>query len=449
MTFDHNPSMRVPSRLGRGLSVGILAVLQLVFVLWASRTAIVEMTHCEFCDTTYYLTSANEFSRSGLLFANHWDGYRSYFVPAVVAAVEKISATAGYDGSDVKRYVHTITLLFLAYSVGAMWWLSKRVSVRQFFFAAAATIVNPFLIAYVPFALQEGVLMALCLPLLFIWIGARDLGPRSRAALAIIIALIAYVTRSALVWWIVPAVLYAAWIMRPYFRHPRQWMPTVLAVGFAGAVLLGPQIYVVKQKFNSINPYPSTALLSNQIAWGISLIKFASIEDHGHWRQLAYLSPFVAEPEDSKTIHFYWDRPARGAFLLLGHAYAGFHYDEIKPYWQIQRSRILTFWLLLSSAIVFLGVTQMAVTVVSGQLNADGAFSIATLALCAASLVLTATESRFGIVGFVMLSAYALQLLARRPTREQWALLLPGLLLYLALSFLFNALMMQNGDIGL
>jgi hypothetical protein len=91
----------------------------------------------------------------------------------------------------------------------------------------------------------------------------------------------------------------------------------------------------------------------------------------------------------------------------------------------------------------------MAVTVFAGRLDADSAFSIATVVLCGASLMLVATESRFGIVGFTLLSVQALALLADRRTRAQWPYLLPGLLLYLALSFLFNTMLMQNADIDL
>jgi hypothetical protein len=449
MTFDQGKWMRAPSARARLLSICVISILQLACIRWAGRTALAEMASCQFCDTSYYLTSANEIVRSGLLFVNYFDGYRSYFVPLFVAAAQKFSSLAGFGSTDVERYVYGVCCLFWLFSIGAMWWVSKRVSSRQFLFAAAATIANPFLVVYVPFALQEGVLIALCLPLLFVWVGARDLAPSARAVLVVTIALIAYIVRASLVWWLLPAALYAVWIMKPNLRQPRRWMPPLLFVAFAGVLLLGPQVYIAKQKFDSFNPYPRTAVLSNQIIWGISLLKFASVEDHGHWRQLAYLSPFVAEADDLKTIQFYVDNPSRGILLLLGHAYSGFHYDQIMPYWRVEKARSLTLWLLLSSAIVFLGMTGMAATVLEGRLTAESAFSIGTVALCCAALMFTATESRFGIVGFAMLSVQALQLLANRPTRAQWSYLLPGLLLYLALSFLFNALMMQNADIGL
>ncbi len=449
MTFDPSESKQAVSPRTRWLTVGALAILQLACLRWASRVAIAEMTNCQVCDTSYYLSSANELVHSGLLFTNAFDGYRSYFVPFVVSALQKASSFVGYAVTDPERYAYGASSLFWLLSVSVMWWLSNRVSLKQFLFSAAATLVNPFLVVYVPFALQEGVLITLCLPFLFVWVGATNLGTSVRAAVVLIMALVAYITRAALVWWLVPAVLYSAWMLRPQMSQTRRRLPPIALVGFAGALLLGPQIYIAKHKFDSFNPYPATSLFASQISWGVSLLKYASVEDEGHWRGLTYFSPFVAEPEEVKTINFYLDNPTRGAFLLFSHAYAGFHYDQIMPYWRLEGARALTFWLVLSSAIVFLGVTQMVITGLAGRVSADDMFSIATMVLCCLSLVLVATESRFGIVGFAMLSIHALKLLATRLTRDRWGLVLTGLVLYLVLAFLFNTLLMQNADINL
>ena len=60
---------------------------------------------------------------------------------------------------------------------------------------------------------------------------------------------------------------------------------------------------------------------------------------------------------------------------------------------------------------------------------------------------LVVAESRFGIIGFAMLSIQVAEWLASRPSRTQWSLLVPGLLMYLVLSFLFNKLLLQSADI--
>ena len=438
-----------PPDFRRPLWVLAAAGMQLAFLVWAARAAIPPALSCEVCDTSYYYTAAAEIAKSGLLFFNPYDGYRSYFVPFFISCIQQLAMAAGFDGSAVAGYAYGVSLVFWLVSAGLMWWLAHRVGARTFWTTSIATLLNPILLVYVPFALQEGVLMACCLPLLFVWTGAKDLDPGRRATLVMMMAIVAYIIRSSLVWWVPLAAIYSGWVLWTQLRPPRRWLPWTVAVVLAGCLLIGPQIYISKHKSGSFNPYPSTTPLAQQIAWGITLLKFATVEDEGHWRGLTYWSPFVAEPDEDKTAGFYLRYPLRGAFLMLAHAYAGLHYDEIKPYWRLDRARPLTIWLVVSSAIVFLGVARMTSVVLARDLDADRAFAIATLALCVASLVLVAAESRFGVIGFAMLSIQVAEWSATRPSRAQWAWLGPSLVMYLALSFLYNTLLLQSADIGL
>ena len=170
-----------------------------------------------------------------------------------------------------------------------------------------------------------------------------------------------------------------------------------------------------------------------------------------HLRLVSYWD--TIEPEQGKTARFYLEHPGRTAFQMLSHAYVGFHYDQIKPYWQLDRAQPFTIWLVLSSAIVFIGVVRIAEIVRTRTLDANGAFAMATLSLCVASLLLVAAESRFGVIGFAMLSILVADWLGSRPgsrpSRMQWPQLSSGLLLYLALSFLFNTMLLQSADIKL
>jgi len=230
-------------------------------------------------------------------------------------------------------------------------------------------------------------------------------------------------------------------------RDARAWLPWMMAVVIGGIAIIAPQVYISKEHSSSFNPYPSTTVFSQLVPIGITLLKFATVEDEGHWRGLTYWSPYVAEPEEEKTGDFYLRHPARGAFVLATHAYAGFHYDQLLPYWQLARARPFTIWLALSSAIVFLGVVRMGVIVATGQLNADRAFAIGTLILCAGSLVFVATESRFGLVGFAMLSITLAEWPGSRPARADWRWLAPALVLYVVLSVFFNAQLLERADI--
>ena len=426
----------------------LAACVQLAVLLWAAQAHIRQALRCEVCDTFYYYNAAAAFADAGLLFSNPYDGYRSYFAPLVIAAVTKLASMLGFGGEPVVRYAYGISMLFWIVSIGLMIWLARRADGKTFALITFATLLNPFLIVYVPFALQEGVLMALCLPLLFLWVAAKDWGAGRRAALVLSMALLGYIIRAALAWWLLPAVAYASWLLWTRRRNARAWLPWMAAVIVGGIAIVGPQIYISKQHANSFNPYPSTTVFSQQIPIGITLLKFATVEDEGHWRGLTYWSPYVAEPEDEKTFeNYYLQHPARGAFLMLTHAYAGFHYDQLKPYWELAGARPFTIWLVLSSAIVFLGVVRMAVLAATCELDPDRAFAIATLALCAGSIVFVAAESRFGIVGFAMLSITVAEWIGSRPPRYEWLRLTPALLLYLVLSFLYNTLLLQSADL--
>jgi hypothetical protein len=420
--------------------------VQLAFLLWAARQAAQQAIQCDVCDSSYYYIVAAEFARSGLLFTNPYDGYRSYFAPFFIAAIQWLAT--GFDAGMVERYTYGVTILFWVVSVGLMAWLARRASAVNFLTTTLPTLLNPFLLVYVPFALQEGVVIACCLPLLFIWLGAKDWARGRRAVLVVLMALLAYTIRASLVWWLAPAMAYAAWTLWPRLAQPRPSLLPVATIVIAAGLLVGPQTYISYHRSGSLNPYPSTALLSQQIAWGVTMYKLATVEDEGHWRGLVYWSPFAAEPDEDKTFRFYLEHPMGGAFLMASHAYVGFHYDQIKPYWHLDRARPITIWLVLSSAVVFLGVVRMSAKLVTGKVDADGAFMIATFALCAASLLLLAAESRFGVIGFAMLSIQVSQWLASRPSRADISVLAPAVVLYVAVSFLYNAMLLQSADIS-
>jgi len=427
----------------------VAACMQLTVLLWAARTHVEQASHCDVCDTFYYYNAAAALADTGLLFSNPYDGYRSYFAPLVIAAVTKLASALGFAGEPVVRYAYGVSIVFWLVSLGLMIWLARRSSARNFVLITGATLLNPFLIVYVPFALQEGVLMICCLPLLFLWVAAKAWPSARRATLVLAMAVLAYAIRAALLWWLFPAAAYAGWLLWGSRRDVRAWLPWMATILVVAVVVIGPQIYISKQHSNSFNPYPSTTVFSQQIPIGITLLKFATVEDEGHWRGLTYWSPYVAEPEEEKTFaNFYVRHPARGAFLILTHAYAGFHYDQVMPYWPLARARPFTIWLGLSAAIVFLGVVRMTAIVGERALDADRAFAIATLLLSVASLVFVAAESRFGIIGFAMLSITVAEWIGSRPPRSEWLRLAPALLMYLVLAYLYNTLLLQSADVN-
>jgi hypothetical protein len=167
----------------RFLWLPLAACAQLAILLWAAHAHVLQASHCDVCDTFYYYNAARDIASDGLLFKNPYDGYRSYFAPLVIAAVSNLASTLGFGGEPVVRYAYGISILFWLTSVGLMIWLARRADAKTFWLITLATLLNPFLIVYIPFALQEGVLMACCLPLLFLWVAAKDWDAGRRAAL--------------------------------------------------------------------------------------------------------------------------------------------------------------------------------------------------------------------------------------------------------------------------
>ena len=78
----------------------LAACAQLAVLLWAARAHIEQALNCEVCDTFYYYNAAAAFADTGLLFSNPYDGYRSYFVPFVIAGVVRLASALGVSGEQ-------------------------------------------------------------------------------------------------------------------------------------------------------------------------------------------------------------------------------------------------------------------------------------------------------------------------------------------------------------
>ena len=137
---------------------------------------------CDVCDTAYYYNAAARDREAGLLFKNPFDGYRSYFVPLVIAVVARLAGRARDSAaSTVVRYTYGVSILFWLLSVALMTWLARRAAAKDFVLTTVATLLNPFLLVYVPFRAAggraDGVLPAAPVP-----VGRREgLGARDGA----------------------------------------------------------------------------------------------------------------------------------------------------------------------------------------------------------------------------------------------------------------------------
>lgn len=438
------------------LAFCVLHALQAAFLYWVASNAV----SC--CDTAYYSGEAVKLMGGGFdALLDAASGYRSYFVPLIVGLVLKLPFADWmtlpsvldhpFMTPEASGYPFNMSVVFVAVTAIVGWRVLRRAGFARWLGLASATTLNPFVLAHVPYSLQESVLVLFLTPMLLVLLGHTHLRTQTRIVLIIALAALAYIIRSALAWIVIPAAAYCVLVAIDARRRGEPRRPwRIAAISFAAIVvpLFAPQMYASKLKHDSWMPYPYTEVFSLQINWGIDMLKYATVKDRGGWRALPYRTPFANQDVPEKSLRYYVDHPTRGLVLALSHVYAGFHYDVPTPYWVVVRPPLLTLSLLLSSAIVFLGLYGVVTACFSRPVSAETVFLTLALLLCAGSLVPMAVESRFGLVGFIVLSIKCADTI-RTADRATWRWLAPGLVLYLIFSVLVNALLTARSDIPL
>lgn len=440
-------SRHFPSISG-GLTTWIVVfaalLLQIAVLVYSTEHAIEVADECEVCDTSYYLNTADRVATNGLLFENPYEGYRSYLVPAYIAIVQAVSRKSGISGRSAQYAIGSSLIYLLASMLLLVWMLHKR-PLHQTARLALATIFNPFLTAYVPFAMQESLLVCLYAPLIFIWLSKIGTSG-SRVILLVGGAVVAWMIRSSLAWLVLVAFAYAAFAIlkeKALFRGHRRGLALLAAVI---VLFVGPQAHTMWLRQQTLNPYPVTSVLDLQISWGITIFKYATVRDEGHWRGLISFSTAATIPEEKKKLRFYFENPSKAVVVASAHVFAGFHYDQLLPYWDLKHAAPFTIWLLVSTTTVFFGLCGAVYMLSVRPFTPDKFFILTMISLGAASLTITATEPRFGLVPFALLSALAIETL-QALSRARWRWYAFGLGSYLLVATCINYELLKHADI--
>jgi hypothetical protein len=276
--------MQPPTHRSRLSWFVVAAVVQLGFLLWAARVAIPQGLQCEVCDTAYYYTAAAEIAKSGLLFTNPYDGYRSYFVPLFIATVEWLAASAGFGGSPVERYAYGVSILFWLISAALMWRLAGRVN-ADVPDDDGRRVLNRFLLVYVPSRYRKACSRHAVCPFCLLGLAPKTASGRARAGDDD--GVVAYIIRASLVWWLLLSASYAAWLC-----GRRSGSPPLASLDDGGCprrlrAHRPPGLYFA-QKSGSFNPYPFTSLLTQQT---VASPAGRHRGRRGHWRGLGLWSP--------------------------------------------------------------------------------------------------------------------------------------------------------------
>ncbi len=433
---------------GRPLAV-ILALhaLQGAFLLWLALDAV----FC--CDALYYLHVGQGMLAEGLLYEHHFEGYRSYLVPIMVASLDALPLPAA--SASGSSYPLAAGLVFWLISLGCSLLILRQESLGRYLVFALPTLFNPFVLAHIPAPLQESAFVLLCVPLLVLLVAVKRSSANRTLGLALLIFTLAYVIRGSFVWLLAPLALFVLFeAIRSGTRWQQARLAPLLLVGLLATVpLLAPQSWTMYQKFSSIDPYPSTAVMDFQIEMGVANLKYGTLAIGDQWTGMWYRSPFAELPVEERTLGFYFRHPGPGLLMMGSHVWSGLHYDVLTTYVRVEELRIASPWLVLSSLIVAFGIVGL----IQGwrsrvEPELDLLLTLMVLLSCAYTAFI-ATEARFGLIGFIALSIAAARPMAWPAGRRAMLDVAPLALIYALACLLFNGLLLQtvwiaiNGEI--
>jgi len=428
-------SEAVPAGNSRAIGLRWLIALHLWLLAWLIFAAGTSR-YC--CDATYYLATSERLLQDGLYYADDYAGYRSYLVPLVIGVLRRL-----FNGLMVEHAYHIQYSLAVGYVVIVFLCalrITKREGLRRYFTIGFPIAFNPAVLGVVIFPMQEAVAALSCIPILMLLLCSRAPLSYSRVALALLFVVTAYLIRSSWIWLVLPigVLLAIDWLsLRREGKslQGRRW--PVYAAALACVAMLVPQVLIAQKEFGSWNPYPVSKMATNQIVYGIDMFRYSTVIDGPRRGGLPSSTPFKDQPD--KSIGFYADHPAAGAILVLGHIWAGLHYDAFIVYVPDASLGPITAPLVLSSLVTALGLLGL-VSWRRGDRAVRAFLVVGVMGSCAYT-ALAATEARFGLWGFLCVSIAAAHLLAEKKGRLRAFLAAPVLLAYVLASIEINALL--------
>ena len=410
--------------------------LQLAFLLWIAAHAKV----C--CDVTdYYIPAGRSIIHDGLLWQDPYAGYRFYFVPMVFGLLEEMLGAFGRSASIVESMPFALAGMLCLMSLLASSYIACREGMRRWAMFAIPLLFNPFVLAVVPYALQESVVVIFCMPLLFVLLARRQQDFRWTCIVAGLFASIVFVARSSLVWVALPALLFVA--CQSSGRNFRTILQGAALAFVVSIALIWPQCYISWQKFGTLNPLSQTAVGQSQIAYGVEMLHFSATFTEGKFSPFTIWSPYHELPLSEQNSAFYLNHPKEGLFLVITHVWSGLHYVAVVPYIPEADISIVNLWLLGSAVIVCFGALGLPRLFVPGERGAALMLAGLTILSCVYT-AFVATENRFGLIGFAALSVAGWQLVTNPDERGFCLRALPLVIVYAALCVAFNALLLYR-----
>jgi hypothetical protein len=411
--------------------------VQLLVLMWIAAHA----TFC--CDASnYYLPAGHSLIHDGLLWQDSGAGYRFYLTPLTLGLLEKFAELAGVSPASLPTAMPFLlaSCFFVTSSIASAFVL-RRDGMRKWFLFAVPVFLNPLALSIAPYPIQESIVAIFGLPLLVVLLAHRFDNAVWRCVVGAALIATTIAARSTLAWLLVPVAVYVAQETFQQNITRKDVMKALVAAFAVMAILLAPQAYINWNTFHSLTPTTATKFGDDQIGYGVGMLNYSTVENHGTYGPLPVPSPYTSLSAAEKTSEFYVAHPVEGFFLVLVHTWSAFNYVAFIPYVPRSAIGLVTPALIVSALTVALGLLGLFQYLRTPPNINLAIFLILTVALSCAYVALSATENRFGLFGFVALSLSAWQLLASAEGRRLCVSCAPIVIAYVFLCVVINGLL--------
>ena len=370
------------------------------------------------CDAVNAIKSSDAFAAGGWLSHLPYEGYRSINVFAFTHFVRVIGFFLTPSG-PVAGMARPAVYIDAPYAVGAIliYALTGTVFVivfrrfKGFFSAFSAVFLNPVSMGVLPTPLQESQMVLIIAPLLltsFLLIGNH----RQKTSIVAIAAL------AGAAWMVKPSFFLAmigAWIIIGYLIISAKQKMLAAMSALTGLaiflILLAPQLNLSLNRWGSVNPYPNTTVLQDQLSWGNEMWHYETLINSGETPHRvaarSFRTPYPhVEPENYAT--YLLNNPLIALSLAGGHIIGAFDYANLQTY--VPSHQTETF----APFNVFVGFAMISALfnwmrrIATKAYGADDAILDVFFFATIAPLVILAAETRFSLFPMLVLSLRSL-----------------------------------------
>lgn len=438
----------------RYLSILILLTLSLfVFILLLNLGT----QYC--CDSNYYINAIPEYNRGGLYDKIGSSGYKSYLFPYIFSFFPfDMSLRIDMFGASVLVYSILSITFFIIIEANVLFLLWGK---RHFLLFYFALFLNPLLMVYVSYPLQESfsiLLFILFIPLIYI-----NYINKNNYLLMLFLGLFfssMYMARPSHLLLLIPVLVFALYTLY-YSRKNKIILLSIFLLSSISLII--PQSAVMLKYFNTIKPYPQTAVLTQQFKYGNVYTKYGTNISGNkrinaaqpYWNPLACSTVASSNTRNKRIFECRTDNQpvvtnlssliennsnSALVFKTILHIFSALNYDYLKPYVTTIHPAIFSWHQLLSMLIVFLGFYQIFKSYLRKEVSVFDIFLdfilVTTLAVC----LFFAVETRFGLFATIVLSIKSMQLMLYNHPKDNEAIALTvGAFFFLASTSLLSA----------